>query len=311
MKKGPITATFIDEITYDIPSSNWSQEDWKNDLDNMKSVGIDTVVFIRGGFEDKTIFPSRVIGTSGTPDFAGFILEESEKRDISVFFGLYVTNLEWNCGDWLNEIKINRAFIDEVWERYGDCPAFKGWYIPQECERERLNFSEILRGLSALCKDKAPDKKVLISPFFCTSVTSDNGGFSPRQTFANMPIETEEAATVDGAGTVRTFTSIMVPAASNSAITVALFSFVWQWNDRFYSGIYLKEKTLSMAYAGIRQETALTVNPKFISYNFNNQTIQAAFKGTGVLLILIPLILLFLVLQRYFVDSIENSGITG
>lgn len=132
-----------------------------------------------------------------------------------------------------------------------------------------------------------------------------------RQTFANMPIETEEAATVDGAGTVRTFTSIMVPAASNSAITVALFSFVWQWNDRFYSGIYLKEKTLSIAYAGIRQETALTINPKFISYNFNNQTIQAAFKGTGVLLILIPLILLFLVLQRYFVDSIENSGITG
>lgn len=183
MKKGPITATFIDEITYDIPSSNWSQKNWKNDLDNMKSIGIDTIVLIRGGFEDKTIFPSRVIGTAGTPDFAGFILEEAEKRDMAVFFGLYVTNLEWNCGDWISEIKTNKAFIDEIWERYGDCPAFKGWYIPQECERERLNFSEILRGLSALCKDKAPDKKVLISPFFYTPITADNGGFSPRQTY--------------------------------------------------------------------------------------------------------------------------------
>lgn len=132
-----------------------------------------------------------------------------------------------------------------------------------------------------------------------------------RQTFANMPIETEEAATVDGAGTVRTFTSIMVPAASNAIITVALFSFVWQWNDRFYSNIYLKYKTLSLAYAGISQDIAASINPKFINYNFYNQTIQAAFKGTGVLLILIPVIIIFLLLQRYFVDSIENSGITG
>lgn len=132
-----------------------------------------------------------------------------------------------------------------------------------------------------------------------------------RQTFANMPIETEEAATVDGAGTLRTFTSIMVPAASNSAITVALFSFVWQWNDRFFSGIYLKEKTLSMAYSGVSSEVAISINPNFVNYNFYNTTIQAAFKGTSVLLILIPVILVFLVLQKYFVDSIENSGITG
>ena len=34
----PITATFIDEITYDIPSSNWSFDEWKQDLDNMKKV---------------------------------------------------------------------------------------------------------------------------------------------------------------------------------------------------------------------------------------------------------------------------------
>ena len=54
----PITGSFIDEITYDIPSSNWTHKQWADDLDNMKAVGMDTLVFIRGGFEGRTIFPS-------------------------------------------------------------------------------------------------------------------------------------------------------------------------------------------------------------------------------------------------------------
>lgn len=132
-----------------------------------------------------------------------------------------------------------------------------------------------------------------------------------RQTFINMPIETEEAATVDGAGTFRTFFSVMVPGGLNAAITVTLFSFVWQWNDIFYSNLYLKEKNLSLSYGGITLETATSINPEFVNYNFYNITIQAAFKGTAVLLILLPLILLFLLLQKFFVESVENSGIVG
>ena len=81
-----ITGTFIDEITYDIPSSNWSLEQWRKDLDNMVEIGIDTLVFIRGGFEDKTIYPSKVFATEYTFDFAGFILEEAAKRKMDVFF---------------------------------------------------------------------------------------------------------------------------------------------------------------------------------------------------------------------------------
>ena len=132
-----------------------------------------------------------------------------------------------------------------------------------------------------------------------------------RQTFVNMPIETEEAATVDGAGTIRTFAQIMVPGAKNAAITVALFSFVWQWNDLFFSEIYSKQKTLSMSYGGASLENLTSTNPNFADYNFYNLTFQSAFKGASVLLILLPLIIIFLLLQRYFVDSVENSGIVG
>jgi hypothetical protein len=116
-KIGPITGTFIDEITYDIPSSNWSREQWKNDLDHMAHVGIDTLIFIRGGFEDKTIFPSKTIGTLYADDFAGFIFEEALTRNMQVFFGLYNSNLSWNNGDVAEEVRINRIFIDEVLER--------------------------------------------------------------------------------------------------------------------------------------------------------------------------------------------------
>ena len=59
--KYPITATFIDEITYDIPSSNWSEKQWKDDIDNMQSVGIDTLVIMRGVFYDKCIYPSKIL----------------------------------------------------------------------------------------------------------------------------------------------------------------------------------------------------------------------------------------------------------
>ena len=180
---GPITGTFIDEITYDIPSSNWSKEQWQADLDHMAQIGMDTLVFIRGGFEDKTIFPSKTIGTPYADDFAGFIFEEANKRNMQIFFGLYTSNLSWNNGDVAEEVRINKLFIDEVLERYGDYPNFQGWYIPQECDHDRLNFKDILRRLPALCKDKTPEKQVLISPFFNSAVTYPKSGPMPMEQF--------------------------------------------------------------------------------------------------------------------------------
>ena len=181
MGKGPITGTFIDEVTCDMPSSNWSLEQWKSDLDHMRSVGIDTLIFIRGGFGDRTIFPSRVFHTENTSDFAGFMLAEAAKRNMDVLFGLYISNLTWNDGDAAGEIRKNKYFIDEVWKRYGDFPSFKGWYIPHETSSDEFHITDIMCGLSGLCKDKTPDKSVMISPFFKTDITYPGAAFTPRQ----------------------------------------------------------------------------------------------------------------------------------
>ena len=89
MVKYPITATFIDEITYDIPSSNWSNEQWAKDLDYMKEVGIDTLVIMRGVFYDKCIYPSKIFPTlkEEGEDFARFIMEEAYKRNMFKLLG--------------------------------------------------------------------------------------------------------------------------------------------------------------------------------------------------------------------------------
>lgn len=181
MMQGRITGTFIDEISYDIPPSNWSKSQWRKELDYMLEVNIDTLIFIRGGMGKKTIYPSEVFGTKTATDFAGFIMEEAELRNMNVYFGLYITDLNWCWGDAAGEIRKNKAFIDEIWKRYGHFRSFKGWYIPQEDSCDDLNLSDVMLGLSGMCKDKAPNTEVLISPFFRTAITCSCDMYPPEK----------------------------------------------------------------------------------------------------------------------------------
>lgn len=184
-KNYPISGTFIDEITYDIPSSNWDNEQWAKDLDYMKKVGIDTVITIRAGFNGKMIYPSKVLPhlNEDDPDFADFIFKECEKRNMKVIFGLYISNLTWNEGDADEEIRCNRLLIDEVCERYGHYKSFYGWYIPHEVGSNVLNIAYLQNTLAKMCKDKTPDKKVMFSPFFYCEWADKEHPLSPEETY--------------------------------------------------------------------------------------------------------------------------------
>ena len=63
--------------------------------------------------------------------------------------------------------------------------------------------------------------------------------FMIRQYFRNIPKELEEAAYVDGCGTLKTFVRIMLPDAKPILTSCFLFAFVWQWTDKFYSKMFL------------------------------------------------------------------------
>jgi len=165
-KSLPITGTFLNEITYDIPSQNWGPDEWRADFDAMRAIGIDTVVIIKGGLKRETIFPSNVIGTNPLDDLAKFFLEEAAKRNMSLYFGNY-DSWDWaRNGTWKEEILINKRFMQEVLERYGSYGAFKGWYLTHETSHQRFHFREMYSELSEHAKKLTPDKPVLISPFF-------------------------------------------------------------------------------------------------------------------------------------------------
>lgn len=162
----PIKATFLDEITYDIPSQNWSKEQWGQDMDYMLESGIDTIVLIRGYFNGKCLFDSKKIPNVRHDDnFLEMILDEADKRNMKVFVGGYIETIDWN-GDYKHEIEMNNIFMEEVEEIYGHHKSFYGWYIPHETGNNILGIPYIVKGICDKAKQLNPNRKTLLSPFF-------------------------------------------------------------------------------------------------------------------------------------------------
>ena len=183
-KNYPITGTFIDDVTYDMPSSNWSEKQWKKEFDYMKKMGQDTVILTRGAFYSQCLYPSKYFPhlKKDDEDFALFVFKEAAKRNMQVFMGLAISNLTWNDGEAKGELDKNKIFVKEVLERYEGIPSFKGWYIPHETCDDVFNIKDVMGGLAALCKDVTPDKKVLVSPFFRGSPIDANAPRSAEAT---------------------------------------------------------------------------------------------------------------------------------
>ena len=140
-----------------------------------------------------------------------------------------------------------------------------------------------------------------------------------RQTFRGLPKELEQAAYVDGAGFVRTFMRIVLPCAGPGVITVGTLSFVWNWNDTSFLSwfdprnatnlmfMYLKRTAnMKQALDGVSSKV-----PGTYTFLTDNLLYQNAINKTCALFVLIPLILLYLIVQRRFVQGVERSGIVG
>ena len=134
--------------------------------------------------------------------------------------------------------------------------------------------------------------------------------FMIRQYFMAFPFELEEACYVDGCGPFSTFFRIMLPGAKPILTSCFLFSFVWQWTDSFYSSLFLgKVQLLSIRISSIVDRfgaylTALQGHSVVPPTGYSN-----AILSTGVLLVILPLILLYLFCQRLFVESLSSTGV--
>lgn len=121
------------------------------------------------------------------------------------------------------------------------------------------------------------------------------------QFFKNMPRVLDEAAEVDGASNTQIMFNIALPAARTMIVTVFLFTFVWQWTDTHYTEMFFRGYGV-MATA-LTNALSRDITKTFIE---TSQLVSAA-----SVLFTIPLVLLYVICNKAFVQSIENSGIVG
>lgn len=165
----PITGTFLDEISHDIPHQNWSIKEWDKDFVHMKAMGIDTVILIRSGYRRFITYPSKYLLSQGCyhppVDLVEMFLQLAEKHGMQFYFGLYDSGQYWDTGNMQHEIDANRYVIDEVWQQYGHLPAFKGWYLSMEISRKTKGAIEAFNALGKQCKAVSKHLPTLISPW--------------------------------------------------------------------------------------------------------------------------------------------------
>ena len=153
-----------------------------------------------------------------------------------------------------------------------------------------------------------------MAPYVIMSLTCmglKNGLFiyMMRQYFKNVPMSLEEAAYVDGCGTMHTFVKIMLPDAVPTIASCFLFSFVWQWTDLFYSRNFLT----SYRTFAVQMSTMVSRMGRYFSSDATQSVIvpngrQLQLISIAVLFCCIPLIILYCFTQRTFVESLAMTG---
>ena len=127
-----------------------------------------------------------------------------------------------------------------------------------------------------------------------------------NQFFRGLPKEIEEAAFVDGAGVWYTYFRIMLVNAMPSVITVAVFSLVWQFNDTFYAKLFLIDDDIVISNKISSLQATIANQDQIL-----DTTIQELYLDAGIVLVILPIVLIYILLQRHFIEGVERSGIVG
>ncbi|MCH5338461.1 MAG: carbohydrate ABC transporter permease [Acetatifactor sp.] len=177
-----------------------------------------------------------------------------------------------------------------------------------------FRFFDIL-GIFKLIRGEALNLRGSVIPYYlmsagCMGLKNGLYIYMIRQFFRNIPKELEEAAYVDGCGTLKTFIRIMLPDAKPILTSCFLFSFVWQWTDGFYSKLFLGNTSLLSTGLARLVDTLGAYLMRLLG---TNVTISVAYSNcmlsTGTLMMIMPLIVLYLFAQKGFVESLSSTGI--
>jgi multiple sugar transport system permease protein len=124
------------------------------------------------------------------------------------------------------------------------------------------------------------------------------GVFFLRQFFEALPRELEEAAEIDGASTLQTFFQIVLPLSKPALATLGVLTFLGSWNDFLWPLLILSNRNMLTLPPGLR-------------------TLQGAYTSeyglmmAGAVVVAIPVLIIYIFLQRYIVESVATSGLKG
>ena len=206
-----------------------------------------------------------------------------------------------------------------------DFPLKKFWFacvivliiIPPQTIQTALytTFSDFdILGIFKATRGSSLNLRSSMVPYILMSLTCmglKNGLFiyMLRQYFKNVPESLEEAAYVDGCGTMHTFVKIMLPDAMPIIASCFLFSFVWQWTDLFYARNFL---TGYPTYA-VRMSTMVSRMARYFATGTEQAVVvpngrQLQLISIAVLFCSIPLIILYIFTQKTFTQSLVMTG---
>ncbi|GGF27086.1 sn-glycerol-3-phosphate transport system permease protein UgpE [Youhaiella tibetensis] len=132
----------------------------------------------------------------------------------------------------------------------------------------------------------------LFLPFACNPF----GIFLMRQAFRDIPLEMEEAAKIDGAGPLRVFLTIALPNVKPTLATLVLIQFIWSWNAYLWPLVIMQDPNKQIAQVAIANLKSIP------NFPMDGPLFAAATAVT------IPLVILSIVLQRYYVRGLVTSG---
>ncbi|MCZ0702150.1 multiple sugar transport system permease protein [Natronobacillus azotifigens] len=132
------------------------------------------------------------------------------------------------------------------------------------------------------------------------------------QFFRQTPKSLYEAAEVDGANQLVSFFRIAVPMAVPAFIVSFLFSFVWYWNETYLTTLYLTSSSTDITTVLIQlQQFESNYEQMYPVTDASPNRINEGIKMAGTVISILPLLIVYFFLQRYFVESVDSTGITG
>lgn len=137
-----------------------------------------------------------------------------------------------------------------------------------------------------------------------------------RQFFAGLPKELENAAKIDGCGFFRTFYRIVLPCAKSAFLVTGVLSLVWHWNDFYEPELYASRPSLVTLTNSLQSlvpylESPAKLQQLMVSLNATSSEViinNAVFMA-GTFMAILPILIIFMFLQRQFMQGIERTGL--